>query len=631
MKQCLSFLVLLLLIHFNPLVAQEKFTPEMLWQLGRVSAMGISKTGDRVIYSVSTPDVQADKINRKYYSIPLAGGNASEITNPNELLDDSKVSADGKYKLSHERMKVKKVSGDDYYPQWDKSNAMIYDALHYRHWDTWTDGKYNHVMLTDIASGNKKDLLEGKPFHSPQVPFGGAEDYVWHPNANKLVYVMKPKAGNEFVTSTNTDLFEYDIATGVTKNLTESNKGYDTHPEYSKDGTLAWLQMKRDGYEADKQDIIIMQNGKAVNLTGKYDLIHVGSFKWANDGRLIYFIAPVNGTQQLHSITVPGGSITQMTSGDFDVNGIGGQSGYTLVVSRNDFSHAPELYTVNLRNGNLAQLTHVNKDFYAKLKPSKSERRMVRTVDDKQMLVWVIYPPDFDPNKKYPTLLYCQGGPQSALTQFFSFRWNPYLMANQGYIVVAPNRRGMPGHGTKWNEQISTDHGGMAMQDYLSAIDDVAKEKFVDKDRLGVVGASYGGYSAFMLAGMHNNRFKTFIAHDGIFDMRSMFGSTEEIFFVNWDYGGPYWEKDNQAAQNSYNNFNPIDYVDKWNTPMLIFQGEKDYRVPTEQALQAFTALQLRGIKSRLVVFPEENHWVLKPQNAMVWQQEFFRWLEETL
>jgi len=294
-------------------------------------------------------------------------------------------------------------------------------------------------------------------------------------------------------------------------------------------------------------------------------------------------------------------------------------------------NHAAELYAVDIGNGNMKQLTYVNDAINNSIGKCKTERRWVTTTDKKKMLVWVIYPPDFDPAKKYPTLLYCQGGPQSALTQLYSFRWNFQLMASQGYIVVAPNRRGMPGHGTKWNEEISKEHGGQVMKDYLSAIDAVSKEKYVDKERLGCVGASYGGYSVFMLAGIHKNRFKTFISHDGIFDTKSMYGTTEELWFVNWDYGGPYWDKKNTAAQKAYNQFNPSNYVDKWNTPIMIVQGGKDYRVPIEQGLQAFQAAQLRNIKSKLLYLPDENHWVLSAQNALVWQREFYKWLDETL
>jgi dipeptidyl aminopeptidase/acylaminoacyl peptidase len=374
-----------------------------------------------------------------------------------------------------------------------------------------------------------------------------------------------------------------------------------------------------------------------VNLTADHDELHVESFSWSDDGKQLYFQAATNGTQQLFRIANPFATaaadrgIRQISKGDFDITGIVGQNATTLFVACNDMNHASELYSLDKVTGAMKPLTHVNDAAYAGIKKSKTERRMVKTTDGKDMLVWVIYPPDFDPAKKYPALLFCQGGPQVALTQSYSFRWNFQLMAANGYIVVAPNRRGMPGHGTKWNESISQDHGGQAMKDYLSAIDALSKEKFVDKARLGCVGASYGGYSVFMLAGIHNGRFKTFISHDGIFDTRSQYGTTEEMWFMNWDYGGPYWNTTNAAVQKSYQAFNPSSLVAKWNTPMLIFHGGRDYRVPAEQGFQAFQALQLKGIKSRLVYFPEENHWVLSAQNAQVWQREFFKWLQETL
>jgi dipeptidyl aminopeptidase/acylaminoacyl peptidase len=323
--------------------------------------------------------------------------------------------------------------------------------------------------------------------------------------------------------------------------------------------------------------------------------------------------------------------VTQITDGYFDVNSVVDFSEGKIIVERADMNHATEIFSYDPKKKSWTQLSKVNDKFYSGIKMSKTEKRYVTTTDGKKMLVWVILPPDFDAKKKYPTLLYCQGGPQSALTQFYSYRWNFQLMASNGYIVVAPNRRGMPGHGVEWNEAISKDWGGQVMDDYLSAIDDVSKEPYVDKSRLGAVGASYGGYSIYYLAGMHNKRFKTFIAHDGVFNLRSMYGTTEEVFFTNWDSGGPYWEKDNAAAQKTYSKFNPIDNVANWDTPILIFQGDKDFRVPIGQGQEAFQAAQLRGIKSRFIVFPDENHWVLKPQNALVWQNEFFKWLKETL
>ncbi|MGB3081348.1 MAG: alpha/beta fold hydrolase, partial [Saprospiraceae bacterium] len=472
------------------------------------------------------------------------------------------------------------------------------------------------------------------PYDCPQKPFGGDEDYIWSPESDRVIYVTKKKYGKDYAVSTNTDLYAYNIATGQTKNLTEGHLGYDVNPEFSKGHPLTWLGMNRDGYESDKQDIYILMNNKITNATGQRDDIHVEGFKYGTDDN-IYFYAPINGTLQLFTFDFNPDTykadIVQVTKGDFDINNIVGQVGDKVIVSRCDMNHANELYSVSIKDGSMKQLTHVNDDAYSKISMVKTERKWVETTDHKKMLVWVVYPPNFDPAKKYPTLLYCQGGPQSALTQFYSFRWNFQLMASNGYIVVAPNRRGMPGHGTEWNEEISKDHGGQAMKDYLSAIDNVSKEHYVDKDRLGCVGASYGGYSAFMLAGIHDGRFKTFIAHDGIFDMRSMYGTTEELWFVDWDWGGPYWDKKNKAAQKTYKKFNPINYVDKWDTPIMIVQGGKDYRVPVEQGIQAFQAAQLKGIKSKLLYLPDENHWVLSAQNAMVWQHEFYNWLKETL
>ena len=627
---------LLLLVGLNGW-AQNVMTPELLWKLGRVNGIGLTKDKQSVIYNVTTPDLVSNKSSTKTYRIPITGGEASEIEDHFALVADKNISPNGQYILSHKAVQVNKVKGVDVYPELEKSNVYIYDHLMYRHWDEWYDGSFNHVFYAPVnKKDDAKDIMPGEPYHAPTKPFGGDEDYVWSLDGRQIVYVSKKKFGKEYAVSTNTDLYAYDIATGATKNLTEGMPGYDVSPAYNSKGFLAWLSMKREGYEADKQDIVVMLNKAFVNLTGHRDDLHVSSFKWSEDGRFIYFIAPVNGTEQLFEVRFDGLSkkipaIRQITSGDYDITGIIGQSSSKLIVSRTDMNHAAELYTVDIAKGNMQQLTHVNDAVYNNIALSKTERRFVKTTDGKKMLVWVIYPPNFDPAKKYPALLYCQGGPQSALTQFYSFRWNFQLMAANGYIVVAPNRRGMPGHGTQWNEQISKDWGGQVMQDYLSAIDDVAKETYVDENRLGAVGASYGGYSVFYLAGMHNKRFKSFISHNGVFELRSMYGTTEEMWFVNWDMGGAYWDKNNKAAQATYEKFNPSDYVNKWDTPILIYQGGKDYRVPIGQGQQAFQAAQLRGIKSKLVYFPDENHWVLKAQNALVWQREFFKWLEETL
>lgn len=616
--------------------AQQKMTPELLWKLGRVSSLGITANGKSIIYKVSTPSVEENKSNSKFYIIPVNGGAAKEITEYKQLLKDKYVSPDGKLQLTHKEIKVEKVNGKDFYPELEKATVQVYNGLDYRHWDTWNDGTHNHVGYHPVNDKEAfTDIMPNEPYDSPQKPFGGEEDYTWSPDGKSVIYVSKKKAGTAYATSTNTDLYEYNLATKQTKNLTPNNPGYDTHPVFSPQGDLSWLQMKRDGYEADKNDIIVRHKGTDINLTAAWDGT-VDSFTWSEDGKKIYFSAAVDGTKQLFEVNFPGRTriaitVKQVTDGMFDVNSIVGFTAGKIIAERADMNRPTEIYSFDLKSKKWTQLTKVNDAMFAGLAKSKTEKRYVTTTDGKKMLVWVILPPDFDAKKKYPALLYCQGGPQSALTQFYSYRWNFQLMAAQGYIVVAPNRRGMPGHGVKWNEQISKDWGGQVIEDYLSAIDDVAKEPYVDKTRLGAVGASYGGYSVFYLAGMHNKRFKTFISHCGVFNLQSMYGTTEEVFFTNWDSGGPYWEKENAEAQKTYNQFNPVNFVTKWDTPILIIQGGKDYRVPIGQGQEAFQAAQLLGVKSRFLYFPDENHWVLKPQNAMVWQREFFKWLAETL
>ena len=617
--------------------AQESLTPETLWKLGRVTPIGISKDGKQIVYKVSTPSIEENKSNTKFYTIPVEGGMPVEVAETKDLVKDKNISPDGKYILSSDEIKVENVLGKDFYPQLEKSNVQVYNGLDYRHWDTWNEGKHNHVLLAINKPGKAKpmDIMKDEPFDCPQKPFGGDEDFIWSPDSKSVIYVCKKKSGTDYAISTNTDLYEYNIETKETKNLTESNLGYDTNPVFSQTGNLTWLQMKRDGYEADKNDIIVRFKGMDINLTANWDGT-VDNILWSNDGKKVYFTAPVDGTKQLFEVNFPGLTkiaimVKQVTNGDFDINDLVGFSGDNIIVTRTDMNHAAEIYSYNLKKKTWLKITKTNDEAYAKLSLPKFERRYVTTTDGKKMLVWVILPPNFDKNKKYPTLLYCQGGPQSPLTQSYSFRWNFSLMASQGYVVVAPNRRGMYGHGREWNEQISKDWGGQVMDDYLSAIDDVAKESYVDKSRLGAVGASYGGYSVFYLAGIHNNRFKTFISHCGVFNLESMYGTTEEVFFNNWDHGGAYWEKDNAVAQKTFSKYNPINMVDKWNTPILIIQGGKDYRVTIGQGQEAFQAAQLRGIKSRFMFFPEENHWVLKPQNALVWQNEFYKWLKETL
>lgn len=654
----------------------EVLTPEKLWELGRVSAEGLSADGKHLLYGVSQYSFGENKSEKNLYVVsldgkqatqfteesggesvveitkndeviylfkgqlwskPLHGGAAKQLTAIDGGLENVKLSPDGKFILFSRSVLVKKYHSPDKYADLSKSNVYIYDDLDYRHWDTFNDGHFNHPFLATYTNGEigeAIDLLADQAFYSPQAPFGGAEDLVWSPDSKAILYVCKKKFGKEYAQSTNTDIYRYDIATKETSNLTDGLIGYDTHPVYSPNGQrLAWLSMKTDGYEADKNDILVFDRGntKRVNLTASWDGT-VNSFIWSKDGRKLFFTAPTKGTVQLFEVEVnfndKGAKIKQLSDGQFDIGDIVGEVDGGLVVSSTTLTRAAEIYVYDWKKNKLRAVTGVNDEAFAKIAETKVEGRFTKASDGADLFSWVIYPPDFDPNKKYPTLLFCQGGPQSATTLGYSFRWNFQLMASQGYIVILPNRRGMPGWGVKWNQGISKDWGGQSIQDYLSAIDDLATEPYVDQSRIAAVGASYGGYSVFMLAGVHEGRFKSLISHCGLFDMTSWYGTTEELFFANYDLGGPYWDNTNEKT---YTDFNPIKHVDKWNTPILIFQGGKDFRVPIGQGLEAFQAAQLKNIKSRLVYLPEENHWVLSGHNALVWQREFFGWLKETL
>ena len=648
--------------------AQNVMTPETLWTLNKIGVSAVSPDQSSLIYSLGKTDLKTEKNNKKNYFFSVKNGNVTSLDLGKKSLiqwdkngiyaqegdkiyvskdagktwtdfytlgevDNVIISPDGKKIAFSKEVLVEKLMGKEKYSDVPKSTAQIYNDLNHRHWDRFNEGKYNHIFVVNVSetADKAKDLLEGKPWDSPQRPSGGSEDFLWNPDSTQLLYVTKPLSGAEYAQSTNTDIFAYDLKSGTVKNLTESNKGYDVNPKFSPDGKyLSWQSMERNGFEADKNDVKILdlKSGITTNLTKAWDESVVGSVFWSQDSKNIYFTTAWKGTMQLFSLNPKTSKIQQVTKGDFDVSDIYAENSNSLLVSRTDMNHNADLFSVDLKNGAMKQLTEVNKETYAKITPSKTELKMVKTTDGKEMGVWFIYPPNFDPAKKYPTLLYCQGGPQSALTQFFSVRWNFALMAANDYIVVAPNRRGMPGWGTKWNEEISKDWGGQPMRDYLAAADFAKTLPYVDGDRMGAVGASYGGYSVFMLAGIHENRFKTFIAHDGLFDMKSWFLTTEELWFAKWDLGGsPY---DNPTPK-SYTEFNPSNYVNKWNKPMMVIQGGIDYRVPYEQGQEAFQAAKLKGLKTKFLYFPNENHWVLHPQNGLVWQREFFEWLKETL
>ena len=649
--------------------AQQIMTPEILWTLNKFSVTAVEPSHAGIIYSVGKVDLNTEKTNRQNFylnfeknqilKMDLLGkksifqwdkngvyateGDKIYISKDNGLswaefytigdADNIVVSPDGKKVAFSKAVQVENLLGKDKYADLPKTTAQIYTDLNHRHWDAWNEGKYNHVFVASISNdiSKAKDLLDGQKFDTPQKPSGGSEDFIWSPDSSQLLYVCKKKSGKEYATSTNTDIYTFDLASGKTENITEGMMGYDVNPKFSPDGkSLLWQSMARDGYEADKNDVVVMDwvSKKKTNLTKNWDESVVGDVAWSNDSKMIYFTTAKRGTKQFFALNPKDAKVNQISDGAFDVNEIVAFQNDFAFVTRTDINHNADLFKLNLKDGTMLQITQVNKENYANLTPSKSELKMVKTSDGKEMGVWFHYPPNFDPNKKYPTLLYCQGGPQSALTQYFSTRWNFALMAANGYIVVAPNRRGMPGWGTKWNEDISKDWGGQPMRDYLAAADFAKTLPFVDGSRMGAVGASYGGYSVFMLAGIHENRFKTFIAHDGLFDMKSWYGTTEELWFANWDLGGNYWQNPQPKA---YTDYNPSNFVEKWNTPIMVIQGGIDYRVPYEQGQEAFQAAKLKGLKTKFLYFPNENHWVLHPQNGLVWQREFFEWLKETL
>ena len=649
--------------------AQQVMTPEILWTLNKFSVTAVEPSHAGIIYSVGKIDLNTEKTNRQNFYLNFEknqilkmdllgkksifqwdknGVYASEgdkiyISKDNGLswaefytigdADNIVISPDGKKVAFSKAVQVENLLGKDKYADLPKTTAQIYTDLNHRHWDAWNEGKYNHVFVASISDdvSKAKDLLDGQKFDTPQKPSGGSEDFIWSSDSSQLLYVCKKKSGKEYATSTNTDIYTFDLASGKTENITEGMMGYDVNPKFSPDGkSLLWQSMARDGYEADKNDVVVMDwvSKKKTNLTKNWDESVVGDVAWSNDSKMIYFTTAKRGTKQFFALNPKDAKVNQISDGAFDVNEIVAFQNDFAFVTRTDINHNADLFKLNLKDGTMLQITQVNKENYANLTPSKSELKMVKTSDGKEMGVWFHYPPNFDPNKKYPTLLYCQGGPQSALTQYFSTRWNFALMAANGYIVVAPNRRGMPGWGTKWNEDISNDWGGQPMRDYIAAADFAKTLPFVDGSRMGAVGASYGGYSVFMLAGIHENRFKTFIAHDGLFDMKSWYGTTEELWFANWDLGGNYWQNPQPKA---YTDYNPSNFVEKWNTPIMVIQGGIDFRVPYEQGQEAFQAAKLKGLKTKFLYFPNENHWVLHPQNGLVWQREFFEWLKETL
>jgi dipeptidyl aminopeptidase/acylaminoacyl peptidase len=527
----------------------------------------------------------------------------------------------------------------DIYPDLDKASGKVINDLMYKHWDEWVEN-IPHPFVASFDGnqvGAVTDILKDEPYESPMKPFGGIEQLAWSNDSKQIAYTCRKKTGLEYSVSTDSDIYLYNTETGETRNLckedaTDKNLGYDTNPKFSPDGkSIAWQSMERDGYESDRNRLCVMnlKSGEKTYVTETFQS-GVDDYCWAPDGKTLYFVGVWHATSMVHSTNLKG-EVKQLTDGMYDYTSVAMLNNKQLLTKRHSLSEADELFTVDLKKKNaVTRITKENDQIFSQLQMGKVEARWTKTVDGKDMLSWVVYPANFNPNKKYPTLLFCQGGPQSPVSQFWSYRWNLQLMAANDYIIIAPNRRGLPGFGMEWLEDISTNYGGHCMDDYLSAIDDIAKEPYVDKDRLGCVGASFGGYSVYWLAGHHNKRFKAFIAHDGFFNMEQQYLETEELWFTNWDLGGAYWEKNNLAVQRSYAN-SPHLFVDKWDTPILCIHGEKDFRILASQGMAAFNAAKLRGVPAQLLIFPDENHWVLKPQNGILWQRTFFAWLDKWL
>ena len=647
-------------------IESGRLTPEALWAMGRINSVHPDEQSGRVAYTVSYYSVEENRSTSWIRVCEVKDNEA--VRQEGELIGHSPawhngelcyINGDGQVVIGDKVLagfdkdiegfllspkgdkiiliaQVKTIASTaDKHPDLPLASGRIVDDLMYKHWDEWTETA-PHPFLCELKSSigkleivNYIDLLEGTPYESPMKPFGGVEQLAWSPDGKQIAYTCRKKFGLDYAISTNSDIYLYDLATGTHTNLTEGNMGYDTNPSYSPDGQwIAWQSMERDGYESDENRLMIqhLQTGERRFLTQGMET-NVDSYYWKDNNSLV-FSAVWHATAMLYEVNLQG-ERTCLTTGQYDYVP-GGNIGNTYYCLRHSMREANEIFAFEAK-GEVRQLTHENENIYSQIEMGTVVPRWQKTTDGKQMLTWIIYPPHFDPSKKYPTLLYCEGGPQSPVSQFWSFRWNFMMMAANDYIIVAPNRRGLPGFGNEWNEQISGDYGGQCMKDYLSAIDEfVASEPYVDKDRLGCVGASFGGFSVYWLAGHHDKRFKAFIAHDGIFNMEMQYLETEEKWFANWDMGGAYWDKSNKTAQRTFAN-SPHLFVDKWDTPILCIHGEKDYRILANQGMAAFDAAKMRGVEAQLLIFPDENHWVLKPQNGILWQRTFFAWLDKYL
>jgi len=660
----------------QPKIENGRMTPEVLWAFGRLAGTKVSPDGSKVLYSVSYYSVSENKGNSEIFVMNADGSDKKQITKTATREAAASWMKDGEHIafLSSEtgtmQLWIMKSDGSDRkqitdrkegindftfspdetkllfvadvkygertvdkYPDLPKATGVIVNDLMYKHWDEWVQ-TVPHPFIVNFKDNkveNEIDILKGEPFESPMKPFGGIEQLAWSPDGKTVAYTCRKKTGKAYALSTNSDIYFYNLETKKTENKTPGMMGYDQNPTFSPDGKwLAWESMERDGYEADKNRLFIMniQTGKKTDLSATFDQSSTG-LTWSADSKSIYFVSCWHALTQIYNVNLSDKKISQITKGVQDYSFVA-QAKNKLIGVKHSMSMPDEIFSIDPSSGKETELSFENKEIMAQLKMGRVEERWITTTDNKQMLTWVVYPPNFDKNKKYPTLLFCEGGPQSTVSQFWSYRWNLQLMAANDYIIVAPNRRGLPSFGKKWLEQISGDYGGQNMLDYFSAIDALAKEPYVNKDKLGCVGASYGGFSVYWLAGHHQKRFKAFLAHDGMFNLPQQYLETEEMWFVNWDLGGAYWEKNNAIAQRSYAN-SPHLFVDKWDTPILVIHGEKDYRILASQGMAAFNAAVLRGVPAEMLIFPDENHWVLQPQNGILWQRTYFSWLDKWL
>lgn len=665
-------------VPLTPKLSSDIMTPEVLWSFGRIGSAQVSPDGEKVLYDVTWFNIAENKSYRDLYLVPVAGGESIRLTDTPEKENEAVWRPDGK-KIGYvstvtgepqlweinpdgsspvQISKIKDgISGFKYapdmkhllyigtvkldqdvhdkYPDLPLANARLYDDLMYRHWDSWSDGTYQHIFVASYGEAglsNIIDLQKGEKFDSPLKPFGGSEQIAWSPDGKTVAYTCKKKSGKDYAISTNSDIYLYHLTSGTTTNLTEGMMGYDQNPAFSPDGSkIAWESMERDGYEADKVRLFVanLATREKEDLTKGFDQ-NVQNLAWSKDSKTLWLISDIQATDEIFKLDFSTKKISRVTDGIHNYQSVI-PAGDKLVASKVSMSQPAELYLVDPKTGLDKPITTVNKAILDQLTISKVESRWITTTDGKKMRAWVIYPPHFDPKKKYPALLFCEGGPQNTVSQFWSYRWNFQMMAANDYIIIAPNRRGLPGFGQEWNEQISGDYGGQNMKDYLTAIDALAAEPYVDKNRLGAVGASYGGYSIYYLAGIHKGRFKAFISHSGIFNMEALYSTTEEMWFVNWDNGGSYWDAKNSVAQNTYKNFSPHKLVQNWDTPMLVIHGEKDFRIPYTQGMGAFNSARLKDIPAEILLFPEENHWILQAQNGILWQRVFFDWLNRWL